>query len=179
MRYNVSNSLDTELSKRANTLNQLMKFLTYLLALGTICATLTSCIEDRGFTQSFIVNTTDHKLTMLLYRSDTIDTQKTVVINAHSEILVLNTSGGVGTAEPCYNTTADSYDSVVFVYDVSVKIAHLHERFTAYPHSIPYPSSRSIMNPDNYIKEVTSESKHRSDGNCRFIVTEQDYLDAL
>ena len=140
---------------------------------------LSSCIEQNGFTESVIVNTSSHDVRLLPYKNNAIDSEYIADISAHTQTRVLFTSAGLGNIEPCYNSTAASYDSVVFVYDVAVKIAHLPEQAPAYAHSIPASSPRSVMNGDNYYKTIRKKNNHRSEATCSFTITEQDYLDAL
>lgn len=148
----------------------------YLMA-GII---LPSCIkEESGYTKTFINNTTNHTIKLLPFYQGVIARDLTRIIPPLTNIEVYSDIVRGKTIDPSFGTLLNPYDSVLVVYDDTVKIPHIKFNLVySGTHRVLHSSNRSIANEANYNKQITSETKFKLHGFYTFTFTEQDYLDA-
>lgn len=156
-------------------LHQFIRNILYLMVV-----ILPGCIkEEVGHTQTFIKNITNHTIKLLPFSGGAIDGGMTRVIPALSNIEVFSANVRGKTLDPSFGTLLNPYDSVLVVYDDTVKIPHIKFNLVyTGTHRVLHSSNRSISNEANYDKQITKETKYSLRGSFTFTFIEQDYLDA-
>ena len=151
------------------------RFIFFLLVLW-----MTNCTKEKiGHTKTFIKNTTAYTIKLLPYSGATLDVSNIKTIPPASTVEVYSANVRGKTIDPCFGTLLQPYDSVLVTYNDSVKIPHIKFNLS-YPgdHKILFQNGRSISNPNNYVKEIISETKYSLSGQFTYTFVEQDYLDA-
>ncbi len=144
------------------------------------CVLFFGCSKEKiGHTETFINNTTAHTIKIMPFNGSTLDLNNLKVIPASTTIEIYSANVRGKTIDPCFGVLLQPYDSILIVYDDSIKIPHIKFNQTySGNHKILFESNRSISNIKNYQKEITDESKNTIRGKFTYTFVEQDYLDA-
>jgi hypothetical protein len=152
-----------------------MKNAQIIILLATL---LPSCVIDgHSDIKTNLINQSNHSIQILPYRNGVVEPISITTISLNDTAIVF-TWEGKGKVNPHdYGYYLSYYDSVKIVYNNSFTIIH---RKANDPNlsGIVYTNPRNIINSDNYLRSITSETGYSITGYFDFIFTEQDYLDA-
>jgi hypothetical protein len=153
-----------------------MKNVQIIILLATL---LPSCVIDgHSDIKTNLINQSNHSIQILPYRNGVVEPISITTIPVN-DIMVVSISRGMGKVNPHnYGNDLQLFcDSVKVIYDGVFTVIH---RKANDPNlsGIVYTNPRNIINSDNYLRTITSETGYSITAYFDFIFTEQDYLDA-
>ena len=143
-----------------------------LILLSTACI-----IEDGGFTESFLINQSNHSIKVVPYLNGTVQVDAIELVNPYEKLSVFHLHQRGKITKPSYADILIAYDSVKLIYDDQYAVKHLKTVAQA-PHEISFVNNRNLVNVKNYEFVLDKETKHTIANHYNFTFTEQDYLDA-
>ena len=142
---------------------------------------LYSCVTHDGATYSktFAINNSGYEITIEPYYEGKVFWKDVIIIakTGKTEILSQRDPGkGQGLS---YGRYLLPMDSVIIRFEGKYEVTHYKRAPIGNTiKRVLYESNRNIFNPNNYTRQILSESKHSITDEYTFEFTLQDYLDA-
>ncbi|MDI9318956.1 MAG: hypothetical protein QM530_00640 [Phycisphaerales bacterium] len=139
-----------------------------------------SCIKDyKSNTRSYLKNESKHSIRIYPYTMGSVDSFGIFLIKPLGNLQVFESNVHGKTLSPDYGTLLKPYDSIVILFDDSIKVIHLKFNSTiTCDECIKFENNRNISNSENYVKTIVEENKKFLKGYFTYTFTEQDYLNA-
>ncbi len=149
-----------------------------LIFLAIFCLFNASCDGDGSFqATNYFENKSGHKVTVEPYFNNVLKIPRRFEL-AKDAIVLVEQNSGRGTAKGyIYGEVVG--DSIVVIFDDTLKISHLGLNKKVSPKSYAYEHQRNLKNRNSYTHTILESSKKFADNEYRYIFTIADYQDAL
>jgi hypothetical protein len=148
----------------------------YNLAFLLIIFSFAACDGNGSYkSKTYFENRSGHKIRVEPAGNKTQDGFRTLSVN---EIQLVYSGSGKGASNGhTYGDVAG--DSLVVIYDDTLKVFHLGLNKKVSPKSYAFEHPRNLLNKKNYSYILFESSKKFTDNEYRYIFTPEDYKDAL